>query len=264
MLDIKDLHITFPEKDGSVTEAVRGIDLHMDAGELLGLVGESGCGKTVTSLTVAGLIERKKTIISGEILFEGRDLLKCSREELRHIQGKEIGMVFQEPMTSLDPLMKVGEQIEETLRIHTELPPAERRRLALEVMEKVGLHEPERTYEKYPHQLSGGQRQRAMIAAAFIIDPKLLIADEPTTALDVTVQAQIIELLRRISRERGVGILFISHDLRVVRRLCTRVAVMHDGKIVEQGSTENIFLHPQDDYTKKLIAAIPGREKRKR
>ena len=264
MLDIHDLHVSFPEADGSVTEAVRGIDLHMDAGELLGLVGESGCGKTVTSLTVAGLIERKKTRISGEILFEGRDLLRCSREELRRIQGKEIGVVFQEPMTSLDPLMKVGEQIEETLYLHTDLPPAERKRLALEVMGKVDLPEPELTYEKYPHQLSGGQRQRAMIAAAFIIDPKLLIADEPTTALDVTVQAQIIELLRRISRERGVGILFISHDLRVVRRLCTRVAVMHDGRIVETGKTEDIFLHPQDDYTKKLIAAIPGREKRKR
>ena len=261
MLDIQNLRVSFPEKDGSVTEAVRGIDLHMDSGELLGLVGESGCGKTVTSLTVAGLIERKKTVISGQVLFEGHDLLQCSREELRHIQGKDICMVFQEPMTSLNPLMKVGEQIEETLRIHTDMPPAERRALALEVMEKVDLPEPELTYEKYPHQLSGGQRQRAMIASAFIINPKLLIADEPTTALDVTVQAQIISLLRRISRERGVGILFISHDLRVVRKLCTRVAVMHDGKIVEVGNTEDVFLHPQDDYTKKLIAAIPSREK---
>ena len=264
MLDIKNLCVSFPEKDGSVTEAVRGIDLHMNAGELLGLVGESGCGKTVTSLTVAGLIERKKARISGEVRFCGKDLLRCSREELRKVQGKEIGMIFQEPMTSLDPLQRVGHQIEETLRIHTELPPAERRRLALEVMEKVGLPNPEATYEKYPHQLSGGQRQRAMIASAVIINPKLLIADEPTTALDVTVQAQIIELLRRISRERGVGILFISHDLRVVRRLCSRVAVMQGGRIVETGNTDDIFLHPQDDYTKQLIAAIPGREKRKR
>jgi len=264
MLDIKNLRVSFPEPDGSITEAVRGIDLHMDAGELLGLVGESGCGKTVTALTVAGLIERKRANISGEVLFDGRDLLRCPREELRRIQGKEIGMVFQEPMTSLNPLMKIGEQIEETLKIHTGLPAAERKRLALEVMEKVGLPDVEQSYEKYPHQLSGGQRQRAMIAAAFIIDPKLLIADEPTTALDVTVQAQIIELLRRISRARGVGILFISHDLRVVRKLCTRVAVMHNGKIVETGATEDVFLHPQDDYTRQLIAAIPCRGKRNR
>jgi len=264
MLDIRNLSVSFPKPDGSVTEAVRGIDLQMEAGELLGLVGESGCGKTVTSLTVAGLLERKTARISGEVLFEGRDLLRCSREELRQIQGKDICMIFQEPMTSLNPLMKVGEQIEETLKLHTERPAPERRRLALEVMEKVDLPEPELTYEKYPHQLSGGQRQRAMIASAFIIDPKLLIADEPTTALDVTVQAQIIALLRRISLERGVGILFISHDLRVVRRLCTRVAVMHHGKIVETGNTEDIFLHPQDDYTKKLIAAIPRREKGQR
>ena len=262
MLDIRDLHVSFPEADGGVTEAVRGIDLHMEPGELLGLVGESGCGKTVTSLTVAGLIERKKTIISGEILFDGRDLLRCTREELRHIQGKDICMIFQEPMTSLDPLMKVGTQIEETLLLHTDKDADERRRLALEVMGKVGLPDPETCYEKYPHQLSGGQRQRAMIASAFIIDPKLLIADEPTTALDVTVQAQIIELLARISRERGVGILFISHDLRVVRRLCRRVAVMYAGQIVETGETEDVFQRPQHDYTKKLIAAIPGKRRR--
>ncbi len=262
MLDIRDLHVSFSKKDGSVTEAVRGIDLHMDRCELLGLVGESGSGKTVTALTVAGLIERKKASISGEILFEGRDLLRCSREELRKVQGREIGMIFQEPMTSLDPLMKVGAQIEETLRIHTDKDAGARPRLALEVMEKVGLPDPEECYEKYPHQLSGGQRQRAMIASAFIIDPKLLIADEPTTALDVPVQAQIIELLRRISRARGVGILFISHDLRIVRKLCTRVAVMYEGKIVETGPTEEVFLHPQAEYTKRLIAAIPGRRRR--
>ena len=171
-------------------------------------------------------------------------------------------MIFQEPMTSLDPLMKVGTQIEETLLLHTDKDADERRRLALEVMGKVGLPDPEICYEKYPHQLSGGQRQRAMIASAFIIDPKLLIADEPTTALDVTVQAQIIELLARISRERGVGILFISHDLRVVRRLCRRVAVMYAGQIVETGETEDVFQRPQHDYTKKLIAAIPGKRRR--
>ena len=263
MLDIRDLRLSFHEH-GESTEVLHGINLHMDAGERLGLVGESGSGKSVTALAVAGLIRRSKATLSGEILFEGRDLLKLPREEMRKIQGRKIGMIFQEPMTSLNPLMKVGRQIEEVLRIHTDKSPAEMRALALEVMEKVGLPDPPVTYEKYPHQLSGGQRQRAMIAAAFIIDPKLLLCDEPTTALDVTVQAQIIELLKRINVNRGIGLLFISHDLHIIRKLCTRVAVLYKGQIVETGLTEEVFNHPQDDYTKRLIAAIPTREKRKR
>jgi len=263
MLDIRDLRICFPTKDDP-NEVVHGIELHMDAGERLGLVGESGCGKTVTSLAVAGLLDKSRSTASGEILFEGRNLLSLSRSEMRRVQGREIGMIFQEPMTSLNPLMKVGRQVEEVLRIHTDKSPEERRRLALEVMGKVGLPDVERTYDKYPHQLSGGQRQRAMIASAFIIDPKLLIADEPTTALDVTVQAQILELLRRISEQRGIGILFISHDLNVVRRLCTRVAVMQSGHIVETGPTGEVFKNPQHPYTQKLIAAIPSRRKRLR
>ena len=263
MLDIRDLRLTFHDH-GVDSEVLHGINLHMDAGERLGLVGESGSGKSVTALAVAGLLRRSSATLTGEILFDGRNLLECPREEMRKIQGKEIGMIFQEPMTSLNPLMKVGHQIEEVLRIHTDKPAAERRALALEVMEKVGLPDPPATYEKYPHQLSGGQRQRAMIAAAFIIDPKLLLADEPTTALDVTVQAQIIELLKRINVNRGIGLLFISHDLHVVRKLCTRVAVMYQGRIVETGPTEEVFRNPQEDYTKRLIAAIPTREKRKR
>ena len=262
MLDIKDLHIEFLDKRGSV-EAVRGIDLHMDYGEVLGLVGESGSGKTITALTIAGLIKRGNMRLSGEISFCGQDILHMPRSEMRKIQGRDIGMIFQEPMTSLNPLMRVGPQIEETLRIHTDMSPERRRELALEVIEKVGLPQPELIYRKYPHQLSGGQRQRAMIASAFISDPKLLIADEPTTALDVTVQAQILELLRRINQKRGIGILFISHDLNVVKKLCTRVAVMQNGLIVETGPTEQVFNAPQHEYTKKLIAAIPTREKRK-
>lgn len=258
MLEIKDLRIAFAGKNAA--EAVRGISLTMAEGETLGLVGESGSGKTVTALSLAGLLPSGAKL-SGEINFMGENLLSLSPARLREVQGKEIGMIFQEPMTSLNPLMRVGPQIEEVLRIHTPLPPRRRRELAIEVMGKVGLPEPELIYKKYPHQLSGGQRQRAMIAAAMIIDPKLLIADEPTTALDVTVQAQIIELLKRINRNRGVGILFISHDLNVVRRLCTRVAVMHRGVIVEEGPTEQIFNNPQDEYTKKLIAAIPSRNK---
>ena len=263
MLEIKNLHVSFPE-NGENAEVLHGINLHMAAGELLGLVGESGSGKSVTALTVAGLLPRSRVEISGEVRFQGENLLDCPREELRQIQGKEIGMVFQEPMTSLDPLMRVGYQVEEVLRIHTGLSPAERRAQALEIMGRVGLHEPERYYEKYPHQMSGGQRQRAMIAAALISHPALLLADEPTTALDVTVQAQIIELLKEINREMGTGILFISHDLHVVKKLCTRVAVMYHGNIVEAGPTEAVFYHPQEEYTRRLIAAIPTREKRKR
>ena len=258
MLDIRDLRVTFLSND---KKAVRGVSLTMEPGERLGLVGESGSGKTVTAMALSGLILRSKVEMSGEILFGGKDLLRCSREELRSIQGRDIGVVFQEPMTSLNPLMRVGRQIEETLKIHTDMSPGERKRLALEAMEQVGLPEPEKTYMKYPHQLSGGQRQRAVIASAMVIRPKLLICDEPTTALDVTVQAQILDLLRSLSEEFGVGILLISHDLSVVRRLCENVAVMYRGEIVERGQTEEIFREPKDEYTRRLIAAIPKRKR---
>ena len=258
LLDIRDLHVTFLS---TAKEAVRGVDLQMAPGQRLGLVGESGSGKTVTAMALSGLIERWNVNMTGQVLFEGRDLLACSRNELRAVQGKDIGVVFQEPMTSLNPLMRVGRQVEEVLRIHTDLSAAEIRRMALEAMDQVGLPDPERTYEKYPHQLSGGQRQRAVIASAMVIHPKLLICDEPTTALDVTVQAQILELLRNVSEQFGVAILLISHDLSVVRRLCDQVAVMYRGRIVERGSTDAIFNAPQNEYTKRLIAAIPKKRK---
>lgn len=258
MLEIQDLKVKFLSTG---RQAVDGIDLSMAPGERLGLVGESGSGKTVTAMALSGLIERSQVEMSGKVLFCGRDLLTCSRQELRAVQGRDIGVVFQEPMTSLNPLMRVGRQVEEALKLHTPTPPQERRRIALEAMEQVGLPEPERTYEKYPHQLSGGQRQRAMIAAAMAIHPKLLICDEPTTALDVTVQAQILALLGDLSRRYGVAILLISHDLSVVRRLCESVAVMYRGKIVERGRTEDVFSAPRHDYTKGLIGAIPTRKR---
>ena len=261
MLDLRGLRVSFISTG---KEAVHGIDLSMERGERLGLVGESGSGKTVTAMAISGLIERYNVNMEGNICFEGKDLRTCSREELRQVQGQSIGVVFQEPMTSLNPLMKVGLQIEETLKIHTDKSKEERKRLALEAMEQVGLPEPEVTYDKYPHQLSGGQRQRAMIASAIVIRPKLLICDEPTTALDVRVQAQILDLLKRISDENGIGILLISHDLRVIRHLCDHVAVMYRGDIVERGTTEEVFNNPQHEYTKRLIAAIPTREKVKK
>ena len=262
MLEIRDLHVTF--RDGgrlSGVEAVKGIDLTIADGERMGLVGESGSGKTVTAMALSGLLERSKVEIRGQVFLDGRDLVACTRRELRTIHGKEIGVVFQEPLRSLNPLMRVGPQVEEALKIHTDKSPEERRALALEAMEQVGLPEPEVTYRKYPHQLSGGQRQRAVIASAMIARPKLLICDEPTTALDVTVQKQILLLLRRLSEDYGVAVLLISHDMNVVRRLCEEVAVMYRGKIVERGKTEEIFRSPQDEYTKRLIAAIPTRKR---
>ena len=257
MLDIRDLHVTFTTTG---KEVVRGVDLAMAPGERLGLVGESGSGKTVTAMALSGLIERSIVEMSGEVIFDGKDLLTCSRRELRAVQGPGIGVVFQEPMTSLNPLMRVGQQVEETLKIHTDKSPEERRALALEAMAQVGLPDVETTYRKYPHQLSGGQRQRAIIASAMVIHPKLLICDEPTTALDVTVQKQILDLLRNMSGQFGVAILLISHDMTVVRRLCENVAVMYKGQIVERGRTEDIFQRPQDAYTQRLIAAIPTRK----
>ena len=258
MMDIRNLHVKFISTG---KEAVHGINLSMKRGERLGLFGESGSGKTVTAMAISGLIEKYNVEMNGEILFEGRDLRAISRNDMRQIQGQCIGVVFQEPMTSLNPLMKVGYQIEETLKLHTNKTKEERKALALDAMEKVGLPNPEETYNKYPHQLSGGQRQRAMIASAMVIHPKLLICDEPTTALDVRVQAQILELLKEVSENYGIGILLISHDLRVIRNLCDRVAVMYRGDIVESGETESVFTNPQHEYTKRLISAIPTREK---
>ena len=232
MLDIQDLHIRFRNAPEG-REAVKGISLHMDEGEILGLVGESGSGKTVTAMALAGLLSHAKTELSGAIFFQGLDLLQASRETVRALRGKEIAVVFQEPMTSMDPVMRIGPQVEEALVVHTKLSAEERRARALQAMADAELPEPETLYRKYPHELSGGMLQRAMVAAAIISEPKLLICDEPTTALDVTIQEGILNLLKKINREKGTGILFISHNLHVVRKLCTRVAVMCKGELLE-------------------------------
>jgi len=259
MLEIKDLHVKFHNRE---REAVSGVSLTIHDGEILGLVGESGSGKSVTAMSVAGLLPRKQCAYSGEILLDGAELLHADRKDLRKLQGKAIGVVFQEPMSAMDPLMTVGRQVEEVLTIHTSLPKAERRRLALEALAAVDLPDPEGVYMKYPHELSGGMLQRAMIAAAIVIRPQLLLLDEPTTALDVTIQAQILELLKRLNKESGISMLFISHNLNVVRKLCTRVAVMQRGILVEEGDVETVFHHPQHPYTQHLIAAIPRRERK--
>ncbi len=261
MLEIRDLHVKFHNR---TREAVSGVSLTIRDGEILGLVGESGSGKSVTAMSVAGLLPRKQCTYSGEILLSGKELLHAERSVLRSVQGREIGVVFQEPMTCMDPLMKIGRQVEETLLIHTTLSRQERREKALEALAAVELPDAEAIYEKYPYQLSGGMLQRAMIAAAVVSGPKLLLLDEPTTALDVTIQAQILELLKKLNREKAISMLFISHNLNVVRKLCTRVAVMQRGHLVEEGETDAVFYHPQQEYTRQLIAAIPARTRKER
>ena len=256
MLEIRDLHVKFHTRD---REAVSGVSLTIRDGEIMGLVGESGSGKSVTAMSVAGLLPRKQCTYSGQILLDGAELLHADRSLLRQVQGKSIGVVFQEPMSAMDPLMRIGEQVEEVLRLHTDLRREERKRLALEALEAVELPDAASVYGKYPHELSGGMLQRAMIAAAIVIRPRLLLLDEPTTALDVTIQAQILDLLKKLNRESGVSMLFISHNLNVVRKLCGRVAVMQRGVLVEEGDTDRVFYHPQHPYTQRLIAAIPTR-----
>ena len=258
MLEVKDLHVRFHNRD---RDAVGGISFSIADGEILGLVGESGSGKTVTAMSIAGLLPRKQCSYSGDILLNGQDLLHADRSLLRKLHGREIGVVFQEPMSSMDPLMIIGEQVGEVLRIHTTLSAAERKAKALQAMEAVELNDVEKVYRSYPHELSGGMLQRAMIAAAIVIEPSLLLLDEPTTALDVTIQAQILELLRRLNRELGISMLFISHNLKVVRKLCGRVAVMQRGVLVETGDTEQVYTNPQHPYTRHLIEAIPSRKR---
>ena len=256
LLEVKNLTIEFPVADGMRT-VVDHVNFSLNPGEIVGIVGESGSGKTITVQTIMGLKKPDAQIKEGEIIFNGTDLLKISDEELAKIQGNDMSMVFQEPMTSLNPVKKIGWQVAESLRIHTSMSDEEIQQRVVEILANVGLPKPEELCNKYPHQLSGGMRQRVMIAMAMICWPKLLVCDEPTTALDVTVQAQILQLLRKIHEEANTSILFISHDLNVVKEVCQRVIVMYKGKIVEEGYTEEVLYNPKHEYTKHLIAAIP-------
>ena len=261
MLDVRNLSVVFTDRRKPFT-AVDRFSLQMDRGEIVGIVGESGSGKSMTAHALMGLVPRSRAAVTGEALFEGTDLLPLPREELRQYQGRDLSIIFQEPMTSLNPTMRIGKQVEEALRIHEKAMPAgERKAKALDAMALAGLPDPGELYRQYPHQLSGGMRQRVMIAAALVLRPRLLIADEPTTALDVTIQAQILDTLKAINRREGTAILFISHDLGVVKALCGRVVVMKRGKIVESGPAEELFYHPREDYTKLLIASRPSRKK---
>ncbi|MBQ4275976.1 MAG: ABC transporter ATP-binding protein [Lachnospiraceae bacterium] len=255
MLTVKDLKIEF--FDHELPEvAVEDVDFVINDGDILGIVGESGSGKSMTAMAIAGLLNRKDLTKSGVIDLDGTDLLNSKRKDLRELQGKDIGFVFQDPLNSMNPVLKVGYQVEEALRVRKKtlnISKEEMKKSALEVMESVGLTDVERIYDSYPHEISGGQRQRAQIAAALIMKPKLLICDEPTTALDVTVQKKIIDVLKELNKKNGTSILFISHDLSVVRALCDRVVVMKDGLVMEQGSVDEIFNDPKNEYTKQLV-----------
>ena len=257
LLDITDLHIALPA-DSQRPYAVQKMDLHLEANEILCVVGESGSGKSLTARAVMGLLPKPHVrIAKGSVLFQGEDLTTVSDDRLRQIRGSEISMIFQEPMTALNPVMTIGTQIDEVFRFHDKMPGKERRRRALELLRDVQLPDPEQAIKAYPHELSGGQRQRAMIAMALALDPKILIADEPTTALDVTTQAQVLKLIKEMQATHGTGVLFITHDFGVVADIADRVAVMQNGLVVETGTTDEVLRNPTHPYTQALIAAVP-------
>jgi oligopeptide/dipeptide ABC transporter ATP-binding protein len=256
LLQVNNLQTQFPTRAGLV-KAVNDVSFYIDEGELVGLVGESGCGKSITALSVMRLIAPPGKIVGGEIKFKGEELLKASDERMREIRGNDIAMIFQDPMTSLNPVYTVGEQIAEALRLHRKLDKKQAWAAAIDAMHEVAIPDPSRRVNDYPHQLSGGMRQRVMIAMALACDPELLIADEPTTALDVTIQAQILELLNHLRETRKLAVLLITHDLGVVAEVADRVCVMYTGRVVEESGIDEIFEKPKHPYTQGLLKSVP-------
>jgi len=256
ILQVKDLKTYFFTENG-IVKAVDGVDFEVNQGETLGLVGESGCGKSVTAFSTMRLLDYPGKIVGGEVFFKGEDLLKKSEKQMRQIRGKDISLIFQEPMTSLNPVLTIGFQITEALEVHFKMEKNKARNRAIELLEKVGIPIPEQRIDEYPHQLSGGMRQRAMIAMALACDPALLIADEPTTSLDVTIQAQILELMKSLLEQYNSSMIMITHDLGVIAEVADRIAVMYAGKIVEYTTTRSIFYSPLHPYTFGLLTSIP-------
>ena len=257
ILEVRNLSVKLPG-DGDRAYAVKDISFSVAPGEIVCVVGESGSGKSVTASAVMGLLPAALQPVGGETLLEGDDTLKASKSRLRDLRGTRMAMIFQEPMTALNPVTKVGEQIGEVLEIHTDMSSSERRKRAIEIMTSVHLPDPEKMVDSYPHQLSGGQRQRIMIAMALVLDPSLLIADEPTTALDVTTQAQILKLIKEMQERRGTGVLFITHDFGVVAEIADKIVVMQNGALVESGTRDDVLLRPKEPYTKMLMASVPS------
>ena len=256
LLEIKDERLSFFTPAGEV-KALNGVSFSLNQGEVLGIVGESGSGKSVTAYSIMGLTAYPGKLVGGTIRFNGHEVEKMTEKEFRKMRGNEVSIIFQDPMTSLNPVYTIGNQIMEVLLQHTKMDKAKAKARAKELLELVGINEPEKRLKQYPHELSGGMRQRVMIAIALACEPKLLIADEPTTALDVTIQAQILELMQDLRKKLGMSIIMITHDLGVVASMCERIAVMYAGHIVEYGTTDEIFYTPQHEYTKGLINSIP-------
>jgi oligopeptide/dipeptide ABC transporter ATP-binding protein len=255
LLQVSDLRVQFETEDGTLT-AVDGVSFEVDIGETLGIVGESGCGKSVANLTILGLTRAQNSTVSGSAIFEGEDLIAADTEQLQQVRGNEIAMIFQDPLSSLHPFYKVGAQLVEAILVHQDIGHDKARARAVELLGLVGVPAPERRVDDYPHEFSGGMRQRAMIAMALANEPKLLIADEPTTALDVSIQAQILQLLERLQRELGMAVIIITHDLGVIAETADRVLVMYAGRVVEQGTLEEIFYDPQHPYTWGLLGSL--------
>ena len=256
LLYVEDLTIGFQRKN-TTTTVVKEVSYELNKGEILGIVGESGSGKTITALAMMGLLPQQAKILKGAIYFEGNDIGKVSVGNQRAMRGSQMAMVFQEPMTSLNPVLTIGQQLDEMLRLHTKLPKSQYKSLTIKALKEAGLEQGEIIYHQYPHQLSGGMRQRAMIAMAMMAGPKVLIADEPTTALDVSVQEKILKLLKEINEAHGTAIILVSHDLGVIKSICHRAIVMKNGEIIEAGNVEELFKQPKEEYTKQLLKAAP-------